>query len=77
MIGHQQRGSSAERASQQSVWGRGRGSGVPHETMTENWAVNEQEETIRGSSDSSYYGVENEQLLAMLVEKQFPKTLDF
>lgn len=30
----------------------------PHETMTVNWAVHEQEETTWGSPDSSCYGVE-------------------
>lgn len=38
--------------------------------QSENWVVDEQEETNRGSPDSSYYAVGNEQILAMLGEGQ-------
>lgn len=51
-------------------WGERRRS----QDQSENWVVDEQEETNRGSPDSSYYAVGNEQILAMLGEGQCPKT---
>lgn len=42
--------------------------GGPHETMTVNWAVHEQEETTWGSPDSSCYGVEKENYSILLLQ---------